>query len=66
MVRRVTRLESFRHPATPSQLPFSAGVLRQKQQAGLFPASYFTKSFSCFPGLNFTTRVAGILMGLPV
>ena len=29
-------------------------------------ASYLTESFSCFPGLNFTTLVAGILMGLPV
>ena len=29
-------------------------------------APYLTESFSCFPGLNFTTLVAGILMGLPV
>ena len=27
---------------------------------------YFTMSFNCLPGLNFTTLVAGILMGLPV
>ena len=27
---------------------------------------YLTMSLSCFPGLNFTTLVAGILMGLPV
>jgi hypothetical protein len=29
-------------------------------------AHYLTVSFSCFPGLNFTTLVAGILIGLPV